>query len=231
MTLEAQPATGLAVRPEATLESIAQQSKPVQFEIEKTQIRFRSRITLKDGQVIVVRPPGLNGMLTAKSSVRVRLPDRPGEEVRLKVVVPHADVGTGSEVFICAAPDAPIKNRRAADRYSVAHDDRLQLELKGEIFNLTDFSVRGLRIALSPSQIRLDLPIGHNLGSATLKFGADVWIRLEQLIPRYRQWNLIGFEFKIAKDEVSAQNTIALIDALKNTPISVTSSGRGRSLR
>lgn len=223
MTPQVQPANQRATHPGRILESLALLSTPVLFEIEQTKIRFRSRITLEDGKVIVAKPNGLNGSLTAESSLRLRLPDRPGDEVRLKVVVPHADPGTGTPVFICEAPEGPIKNKRSADRYSVLHDDRLQLKLKGQIFQLADVSLNGLRIALSSSQTQHGLPIGHNLGGAKLMFGAEVWVRLEELIPRNRQGRLIGCELKIVKDDVSTQNMIALVDALKHTPIAVTS--------
>lgn len=217
----AQPKPGHAAHPESVLESIALLGKPVWFELEFTQIRFRSRLTLQDGQVVVAEPIGLKGVLTPESHVRVRLPDRQDEEIRLKIVVPHADSGDGSAAFICSAPDGPVKSMRTGDRYSVKHDDRLRLEWRRHVFPLVDLSLSGLRIVLPASQTHQDLPIGHNLGAANLMFDAEVWVRLGQVIPRNRQERTIGCEFKMVMDPVSQQNLIALVESLKHTPISV----------
>ena len=210
-----------ALQPQSVLESLASQDKPVLFEIEFTRIRFRSRITLQDGQVVVAKPVGLDRVLTAESYVRVRLPGGHGEEYRLKVVVPQAAAADGSAVFICSAPAAPVKSKRASDRYSVAHDARLRLEWRGHAFPLADLSLTGLRIVLPAAQMRQDLPIGHNLGAGNLMFGAEVWVRLGQLIPRNRQERTVGCEFKAVMDAVSQQNLMALVDSLQHTPISV----------
>ena len=74
---------------------------------------------------------------------------------------------------------------------------------------------------LPASQTRQDLPIGHNLGAGNLMFGAEVWVRLGELIPRNRQERTVGCEFKRIMDQVSQQNLMALVDSLQHTPISV----------
>src|SRR5579862_1931358 len=49
----------------------------VQVQIENSLIRFDSHLSVKsNGQVMVGKPAGLNGHLTAGSMVRVRLPGR-----------------------------------------------------------------------------------------------------------------------------------------------------------
>ncbi|MFI5400373.1 MAG: hypothetical protein ACHQZQ_04905 [SAR324 cluster bacterium] len=226
----AQPNTGHAAQPESVLESVAGLGKPVIVEIEFTQIRFRSKIALRDGQVIVAKPSGLKGVLTAESYIRMRVPDGHGEEIRLRIVAPDADAGDGSSAFICRPAEGPVISKRAADRYSVAHDERLRLDLKGRVFPLVDVSLKGLRISLPAAQTYLDLPIGHNLGPGNLMFGAEVWVRIGQLIPRNRQERTIGCEFKALMDDMSLNNLMALVDSLKQTPVAVIAAvpGRGR---
>lgn len=226
----AQPNTGHTAQPESVLESVARLGKPVIFEIEFTLIRFRSRIALQEGQVVVAKPIGLKGVLTAESHVRMRVPDRQGEEIRLRIVAPDADSADGSPAFICRAAEGPVVSRRAADRYSVAHDERLRLELKGRVFPLVDVSLTGLRFSLPAAQTHHDLPIGHNLGPGNLMFGAEVWVRIGQLIPRNRQERTLGCEFKALMDDMSLHNLMALVDSLKQTPLAVIAAvpARGR---
>jgi len=211
-----------AAQPEVVLEAIARLDKPVWFEVEFTQIRFRSRFALQERQVIVAKPMALKGLLAAESYVRMRVPDREGEEIRLMIVAPDADFGDGSPAFICRAPEGPVKSRRTGDRYSVTHDERLRLELKGQAFPLLDVSLTGLRILLPPAQTHHDLPIGHNLGPGNLMFGAEVWVRIGQLIPRNRHERTIGCEFKNLMDDLSRNNLMALVDSLKQTPLAIT---------
>jgi hypothetical protein len=209
------------------LEHLAEGRKLVMAEIEGTALRFRVRLALKDGRVIGTKPLGLKGVLNEGTTVRIRPLDEGDKEIRLTVLVPHADLGGGNAVFVCAAPVGLLSNLRHADRFSVAHNPSLLLEVRGQAFRLADLSSTGCRIALTASQAPQMLPVGNVVPNANLMLGPSIWVRVTQFLPRVHQGRAIGCEFKPGKDEMSMQNLRALIDSLKQLPLAAAMAADG----
>jgi|SRR5579863_3392899 len=190
----------------------------VQVQIENSLIRFDSHLSVKsNGQVMVGKPAGLNGHLTAGSVVRVRLPGREKHDARLAVSISHLNLPNGKVAFVCRAPDELIQCRRRAERFNALRYNNLRLQMAGDRYRLADLSSAGLKVLLAGTQGSFLFPLGHELHSCSLVLGPEVHVRLETVVPRNYQHGMVGCEYTINPDSKSARTHGALLDTISKS--------------
>lgn len=209
---------GSAKRALEVLEELAGAKTTVAVQIEGTQQRFRSRLLLKDGQVVFAKPESLQQGLHAGKYVRFRIPDDPSKEVRLEVLAPQVNLASGASVFLCKAPTtAPTPAKRQSDRHGLAHLSNVVLVLpqSQREFRLTDISLTGCRVLTTPPEAREFLPIGRDLPGASIQIGSKAKVDLVTLTPRAHRRNSVGAEFTVRSEGTSQVYLERLIQTLE----------------
>ncbi len=185
------------------LQRLEQDRTTVSLQIEGSQARFKTRLLLKEDQVVFAKPQGLRERLRAGKHVRFRIPDDPKSEVRLEVLAPQVNLASGSSVFVCKMPTGgPATAKRAADRHGVAHLTNVMLVMpkREREFRLTDISLTGCRVSISPGEAKTIFPLGRPVGEAHIQVGAKAKVELDKMIPRSHHPGAVGCEFTV-KDE------------------------------
>ena len=204
----------------STLEFLAELARtkaPVRVEVENSQVRFNSQLTLKRGVVVIAKPPGLREGFGTDTFVRMHTLHGASHEFRMKVKSPHVNLASGNAVFICEAPHSEVSSQRNSERFDVTRYNNLRLVMNTVEFRLQDVSKSGLRAIATPSEAERFFPLNHELRSAHLKLGAKVRVDLEKLVPRARLPVAVGCEFTIASDPTSGRYLTHLLDSLKKT--------------
>ena len=204
----------------STLEFLAELARtkaPVRVEVENSQVRFNSQLTLKRGMVVIAKPPGLSEGFGTDTFVRVRTSQGTRHEFRMQVKSPHVNLANGNTVFICEAPHGEVNSQRNAERFDVTRYNNLSLVMSTVEFRLLDVSQSGLRAVTNPTEAEKFFPLNHELHSTHLKLGAKVHVDLERLVPRARLPVAVGCEFTIAPDSMSERYMTHLLDSLKKT--------------
>jgi len=177
------------------------------MEIEGTPQRFRSRLLLKDDQVVLAKPTGTELTLSVGSIVRFRIPEDPDHDLRLEVFAPHVNLASGNAVFLCRIPSGgPATARRHTLRHGLAHLSNVLLVMPSRTreFRLTDISYRGCRIVVSASEAQSYFPVGRELSNMHVQIGAKAQVELAAITPRAHGKNFVGCEFNV-KDEGTSQ--------------------------
>ncbi len=201
-----------------TLEALAELARkktPVRVEVENSQIRFNSQLTLKRGMVVIAKPPGLREGFATDAFVRLRMPGAGRHELRLKVKSPHVNLANGNIVFICDAPEAEVDSRRESERFDVTRYNNLRLVMETVDFRLLDVSESGLRAIANATEAERYFPLGKELRSAHLKLGAKVRVDLEKVVPRALMPAAVGCEFAVMQDSIAERYLTHLLDSLK----------------
>lgn len=197
---------GSAKRLLETLRTIDVERTVVTVQVEGTQVRFPSRLLLKDDKVVFAKPETLGDGLRPGSVVRFKLPEDPRREVRLEVYAPHVNLASGSAVFLCRVPaSGPSPAKREADRYGTAHLGNLLLVIpnRAREFRVMDISAGGCRVLTSSLEAETYFPLGRALTGVRIQAGKRASIELEAVIPRAHQNASVGCEFRVTPEGVS----------------------------
>jgi hypothetical protein len=173
---------------------------PVWVQIEGTPARFKSRVLLKDDQVVFGKPGDTNLSLSAGSHVRFRVPEDSEHEVRLEVFAPHVNLSSGTALFLCRIPTGGLHvAKRREDRVGVAHLTNVALVMpkSDREFRLTDISLTGCRISIPPGEAKTIFSLGRPLGDVHIQVGAKAKVELESIVPRSYQPGAVGCEFAV----------------------------------
>jgi hypothetical protein len=208
--------------PLRVLLNVAYTNTPVQVQLEKTLIRFRTLIRIKNnGAVQLMKPFRLNGEMKAGHFVRLRLPGPERRELRLQVAVSHFNLENGKTAFICRLPDALTRCRRKSERYDTLRFCNLRLMMGGELFRLVDLSGNGFKVFLVGTQGPFMFPLGRELKGCQIVMGQDAIVNLQRVTARNYQPGMVGCEYEIRNEEPSRRYYHHLI----------TSVGRSESAR
>jgi hypothetical protein len=200
------------------LERIAEEKATVKVQIEGSQTRFKSRLLLKEGQVVFARPEGIQDGLRIGKFVRFRIPDDPGKEIRLEILAPQVNLASGGSVFVCKAPDTgPMPSKRKADRLGLAHLSNVMLvmPMHAREFRLSDISLNGCRVMTTPPEAKTYLPLGKELANVYIQVGSKAKVELETFIPRTHRRNSVGCEFRVKPEGTSHVYLERLIETLE----------------
>lgn len=182
------------------LNRLENRKTPIRIEIENTNTRFYSIVSIKRGLVVVAKPPGLKEGLQREGFVRFKVPDAEGKELRLKISVPHFNLLSGGYVFLCSVPkEFAESSLRGAERYNTSRFKNLFLFLpaiKGH-YRIIDISKSGCKVFLEQSVAMPGLEMGNSIIPASISVGNKVDIDLKSAIPRSRFKNTMGFELRV----------------------------------
>jgi hypothetical protein len=194
---------------------VAQAKAQVRVHIENTLIRFKTQFFLQNnGAVVLGKPAGVDGILSAGSYVRMRLSGADKTELRLRVILPHLNLENGKTAFVCGPSEHFMRCRRKSDRYEVLKYRNIHLIADEEPYRIADFSTHGLGVLLSSTQSADKLPGGRVLKEARLQLGGEAQVNFEWMIPRNRHDRIIGCEFKVASQPRSERYFHHLLDSL-----------------
>lgn len=176
---------------------------PIRIEIENSNTRFYSILSVKRGLVVVAKPPGLTTGLARDGFVRFRLPDEDGKDLRLQITVPHFNLLSGGYVFLCAMPkEFAESSLRGAERYNTSRFKNLYLffpKIKG-LYRIIDISSTGCKVyadqAITIEGVEVDNPISP----AKITVGSKVDIDLLSATMRSRIKNTLGFELQVGEN-------------------------------
>ena len=202
----------LPVKPEREVSRILRRLEanktPVRVEIENSNTRFYSIISIKRGLVVVAKPPGLESGLQREGFVRFKIPDEDGRELRMQVSVPHFNLLSGGYVFLCSVPRKFAESSlRGAERYNTTRFKNLALflpELKG-YFRIIDISKTGCKVFADQSMATPGLETGSPISPASITVGNKVNIDLHSVTLRSRIKNTMGFELRVGDDGSSTK--------------------------
>jgi len=198
----------------------------LRVEVENSLERFRSRLVLGDGTVLIARPPQPAFDLTPGSHIRVLLPGADRRELRLEVLDSRLNMGQETMAFVCKPSRRQIPSRRIHDRYSVRRYRNLllwvkgrtyrdvRLRIEGERFRVVDVSVTGCRVILPSARSQQLLPVGQVVRGAELTVGTRMTIYLNRVVAHSLNGQMIGCEFEINRDGLSEQYMKRLIASL-----------------
>jgi hypothetical protein len=209
---------GSAKRAVQALERLASERATLSVTIEGTQTRFKSRVLLKDNQVIFAKPASAQDGVRVGKFVRFRIPDEPSKEVRLEIAVPQVNLASGSSVFVCKTPEEGLTtSKRQADRLGLAHLSNVLLVMPDHSreFRLTDISATGCRVMTSPPEAKTFLPVGRELNNVFIQVGSKAKVELKSFIPRAHRRNSVGCEFTVKAEGTSLVYLQRLIDTLE----------------
>lgn len=209
---------GSAKRALEVIERLADEKATLTVQIEGNPTRFKSRLLLKEGQVVFAKPQSAQEGLRSGKFVRFRVPDDPGKEVRLEVVAPQVNLASGSAVFVCKAPESGLATaKRQSDRLGLAHLSNVMLVLPehSREFRLIDISEHGCRVMTTPPEAKTFLPIGRELAKAYIQVGSKAKVELNSFIPRTHRPTSVGCEFEVKAEGTSAVYLERLIQTLE----------------
>ncbi len=173
---------------------------PVRIEIENSNVRFYSILSIKRGLVVVAKPPGLKGGVSREGFVRFRVPDSEDKEIRMEVTVPHFNLLSGGYVFLCRLPkEFAESSKRNSERYNTSRFNNLHLfipEMKVR-YRIIDISSTGCKVFTEKSNPKSLFEVGKPLSPASISVGDKVEIDLASAIPRSHHRNTVGFELRV----------------------------------
>lgn len=193
--------TGEAREVQAALVGIDRRRQTIRIEVEKTQVRFNTRISVRRDVIVVAKPAALEAVLHAGTLVRFKLPSQPQREVRMEVVTPHFNLTNKQPVFLCRQPVAfCTASQRQSDRFDTRRFTNLRLELPGfaEPFRILDISQHGLRIEVHSPRPQKEFPANQPLGQGMIHMGRRVSVEVASLVPRTYMGNAVGFAMTVS---------------------------------
>lgn len=200
------------------LERLAGERATLSVQIEGYQTRFKSRLLLKDNQVVFAKPASAQDGIRVGKFVRFRLPDDPSKEMRLEIAVPQVNLASGSSVFVCKLPEAGLTNsKRQSDRLGLAHLNNVTLVMPehSREFRLTDISAGGCRVMTTPPEAKTFLPVGRELSNVFIQVGSKAKVELVSFVPRAHRRNSVGCEFTVKSEGTSPVYLQRLIETLE----------------
>lgn len=173
---------------------------PIRVEIENSNTRFYSILSIKRGLVVVAKPPGLTAGLARDGFVRFKLPGDDGRDLRMQITVPHFNLLSGGYVFLCAMPkEFAETSLRGAERYNTSRFKNLFLflpKIKGH-YRIIDISNSGCKVFMDKSLSAPGLEVGNPISPASITVGNKVDIELKAATLRSRIKSTLGFQLEV----------------------------------
>lgn len=203
------------------LEHLSLNQAPIRVEIENSLEHFVSHVAIKEGWVVIVRPPRPTLDVSPGRHIRLRLPGAERRDLRLEVALSHKALGQGVAAFVCKPSRQQAPTRRQYDRYSVRRYRNVRLKMGATRFRVLDISLSGCKFLLNAWGSQRPIALGVPIYYAHLIVESQMTIQLGKLIPRSHYHRLVGCEFEVAPDSESSRALGVLVAALerKSTPV------------
>jgi hypothetical protein len=185
---------------EAVLTRIAGKHETVRMEVERSLVRFDTRLALKNNTVVVAKPPALKAELRNGAFVRFAVPEDAARVMRMEVTMPHFNLSNGRPAFLCKLPNAfGAPPKRKAERFDTSHYTNLELEVPGHpgTYRIVDFSESGCRIMTAYQHPREHFPAAAQLGGAAIVLGGNARLPLASAEPRSYAGRAVGLQFTV----------------------------------
>lgn len=203
---------------QSILQGLERNKTPLRIEIENTNTRFFSVLSIKRGLIVVAKPPGLKDGVTRGGYVRFKVPKADGKELRMEVTVPHFNLLSGNYVFLCKLPTVFAESsQRKHERYNTSRFKNLHLVLPGPQFRfrIVDISREGCKTVTQNVQFEGRLQMGSPYSPATISVGGKVEIGLGAATPRSHHQAMLGFEFNLDSTETSPKYLAHFLQSLE----------------
>lgn len=191
---------------------------PVRMEIENSNVNFHTRLSIRSATVVVAKPSNLSGALSKGGTVRFKIPDSEGKEIRMEVLTPHFNLTSGNPVFLCKVPTEFAEgNQRGAMRYNTSKFTNVILTLPPNQaqFRIIDLSESGCKLYVPGLEARGTFPIGSPIVAAKISLGTKVSVNLDTLTPRNHRGQAVGCSISVTKQGPSQKYLVHLITSLE----------------
>lgn len=202
----------------ASLSMLDRNKVPIRMEIENSTIHFNTRLSIRSATVVVAKPLNLAGSLTKGGTVRFKVPDSTGKEIRMEVLTPHFNLTSGNPVFLCKVPIAfAEENLRGAMRYNTSKFTNVIMTMPNaqDKFRIVDLSEGGCKIYVPSKEAREKFLIGHAINGPQISLGTKVSVTLKALIPRNHRGQAVGCQLEVANEGSSRKYLLHLISSLE----------------
>lgn len=196
---------------------VSRNEMAVRMELEGPQLRFNTRLLLKDQVVLVGKPPGVETYLETGDFARFKAPWERAYEVRMEIASTHVNMRNQAEAFVCKAPSgrAALVQRRE-DRFNTSRFANLWLALPefGQNFPIVDLSSKGCRIQARGVLASSLFQLNRRITSGLIRVSERFQIQLDTLVPRALLRGLVGLEFMLPDSEGHRRQLSTLLGAL-----------------
>jgi len=195
---------------------------PVRMEIENTSIHFKTRISVKSATVIVAKPLNLKEGLAKGGTVRFKLPESEGRELRMEVLTPHFNLTNGNPVFLCKIPTGYAQsNMRGSLRFNTSRFTNVALLLSDSPvrYRIVDLSSGGCKIYLSSKEDKQRFAVGVPVHGARIDLGSKAAVHLKALVPRNLRGQAMGCQFEVSGEGVSGKYLEHLLQSLEKAEL------------
>jgi hypothetical protein len=206
----------------ASLNLLDKHRVPVRMEIENTSIHFNTRISVKSATVIVAKPLNLKEGLAKGGTVRFKVPDSEGREMRMEVLTPHFNLTNGNPVFLCKIPTSFAQsNQRGATRFNTSRFTNVALVLGNhpEKYRIVDLSAGGCKVFISSKEAKELFRVGVPIHGARIDLGQKAAVHLKALVPRSLRGQAVGCQFEVSEEGASRKYLLHLMQSLEKAEL------------
>ena len=200
------------------LEDLQRHQSRIRVEIEKSGIRFKSVLMLRQDVVAIGKPMGWKGELPVGTIVRFKTNERKPRELRLEVVNADFRLPNGKAFLICNTPEefAP-KSPRGSERFRTDRFRNLELSFPelGSQYKILNISESGCRIDTGRENLEAIWSVGEPITPAMVQVGKSITIELDEVIPRSIQPEVVGLEFKTGRNSKERKHLETLVKWLE----------------
>ena len=206
--------------PQKMLSSLTQNSPWVQVEVEKSNIRFLSRLSLASGGVLMTKPKTLDKKyLETEGWIRISAVPATSEELRVQITSPTFGSRTSYQ-FLCKIPGAvSVVSKRKEVRWDTSPFKNLLLSVAAHSFpyRIMDLSWSGIMIRIREGTKSQLFPIDKPVMHPTILVGGKkkAQVPLEVAIPRFHTLLGVGMEMTIPEEGNSGQILGAILSVLE----------------
>lgn len=206
----------------ASLNLLDKHKVAVRMEVESANIHFNTRISIKSATVVIAKPLNLKVGLSKGGTVRFKVPDSEGKEVRMEVLTPHFNLTNGNPVFLCKIPKSFAQsNMRGASRFNTSRftNVKLVLDKYPDSFRIVDLSLSGCNIFLPNKDALTGFNIGQPIGGARIHLGNKVSVKLASITPRNLRGQALGCQFTVDNEGPAKKYLLHLLGSLERAEV------------
>jgi len=206
----------------AALNLLDKHRVPVRMEIENTSIHFNTRISVKSATVIVAKPLNLKEGLAKGGTVRFKIPDSEGREMRMEVLTPHFNLTNGNPVFLCKIPTSfAASNQRGAMRFNTSRFTNVTLAFDNhpEKYRVVDLSTAGCKVFLASKEAKERFSVGVPMHGARIELGQKASVHLKVVVPRNLRGQAVGCQFEVSDEGASKKYLQHLMQSLEKSEL------------
>jgi PilZ domain len=195
---------------------------PVRMEVENTSIHFNTRLSVKSATVIVAKPLNLKEGLNKGGTVRFKMPDSEGKELRMEVLTPHFNLTNGNPVFLCKIPTSFAQsNMRGSLRFNTSRFTNVALVFADhpEKYRIVDLSTGGCKVFLHSKEAKERFRVGVTLSDARIDLGEKASVHLKAVVPRNHRGQAVGCQFEVSEEGASKKYLQHLLTSLEKAEL------------